>query len=110
MTTAQVERLFYVDIIDTPPPLQVEAVEAVAQPPLAAIAPDPPGDPIPAPSPLPSPPPAPAPPAPAPPGPIATEAHSASAREAAIARRKPRMAAPGSRARGAAPLPHDTRH
>ena len=113
MTAAQAERLFYVDIVDAPPPLQVEAI---AQPALAAAEPDPPGDPIPAPSPLPSPPPAPA--LPAPPGPIAAEAHSASVREAASARRRKGSGRPRTAGkRPPAPVPppvatppSDTRH
>jgi hypothetical protein len=39
MTTARAEKLFSIDIVDAPPPLRVEATD---QPPLAAIAPDPP--------------------------------------------------------------------
>ena len=38
MTSAEVERLFCVKIADTPPPLQVEAID---RPPLAAVAPGP---------------------------------------------------------------------
>jgi hypothetical protein len=98
---------FCIKVVDAPPPLQVEAVD---RPPLAVVAPDPPGDPIPPapptpspPSPLPSPPPAPEPPTP--PGPIAAEAHAASVREAAIARRRPRAAGPR---RPPAPVPPPT--
>ena len=109
MTTAEAERMFCVKIVGAPPPLRVEAVD---KPPLAAIAPDPPSEPIPptAPAPAPpSPPPAPAQPKP----PTAAEAHAASVREAAIARRrkasaKPRMAAPVPPP--VATPPHDTRH
>lgn len=39
-TVAQVERMFYVDVVEPPPPLRGEARDAA--PPLAAIAPDPP--------------------------------------------------------------------
>jgi hypothetical protein len=114
MTAAKARTLFRVDIVDAPP-LRVEAVDQPAQPPLAAIAPEPPGEPIPggnlgsvnpphvadlrvskqteA-----------APPSP----PTAAEAHAASVREAAIARRrqaKPRMA---SSRRPLTPVPPPT--
>jgi hypothetical protein len=46
MTTARAEKLFSIDIVDAPPPPPLP-VEAVAQPPLAAIAPEPPGEPNP---------------------------------------------------------------
>jgi hypothetical protein len=68
MTTAKAEKLFAIDIIDAPPPLQVEAVD---RPPLAAIAPDPPIEPMPPtpppPAPVPQEEPAPSPPPPPPP-------------------------------------------
>jgi hypothetical protein len=42
MTTAKAEKLFSIDIVDAPPPLRVEAVDKPAQPPVTAIAPEPP--------------------------------------------------------------------
>jgi hypothetical protein len=121
MTTARAEKLFSIDIVDAPPPLRVEAVDKPAQPPLAAIAPEP----IPptAPPPLqveaaPEPPIEPVKPAPAP----------AEIEAAADQRRRIEAAAQAARKRGkgvpkrhlaalkppvpppVAPAPHDTRH
>lgn len=110
VTTARAEKLFFIDIVDAPPPLQVEAVD---RPPVAAITPDPPIEPMP-----PPPPPRPPVPPPAPPA-AAAEAHAASVREAAIARRrkgggKPRVAGPGRPPAPVpppvAPAPNETRH
>jgi hypothetical protein len=121
MTAARAEKLFSIDIVDTPPPLRVEAVDQPARPPLAAIAPEPPGEPIPGgnlgsvnrqrAADLP----APTTPAPSSP-PTAAEAHAASMREAAIARRrqaKPRAGRPPAPVPPPVvipPPPTDTRH
>ena len=97
MTTARAEKLFAIDIVDAPPPLQVEAVD---RPPLAAIAPDPPIEPMP-PTPPQEEPPVPPPAPPAPPPLTAAEAHAASVREGRHlpAQEGPREAARCSRQR-----------
>ena len=73
MTAARAEKLFAIDIVDAPPPLQAEAVD---RPPLAAVAPDPPIEPALSPAPVPQEEPAPAPP-PAPPPTTAEEIEAA---------------------------------